>query len=288
MDELNLLGSRFEAHRARLRALAYRMLGSTSDADDAVQDSWIRLSRTPPGSIDDLGGWLTTVTARVCLTMLSARARKPMQPIESHADPIVTAADGPDPEQEALLGDAVGAALMVVLGELAPAERVAFVLHDLFAVPFGQIATILDRSAPSVRQLASRARRRIRGAEPPAADRTHDRTVVDAFFAAARSGDFAALLRVLDPDVALRTDQGTGGSVIMGADQVAGRALLFAAPDRVTTPALVDGGVGVLVRKDGQLVSIMKFTVDLDVITAITAFIDPDRLRRVDLNAIGG
>ena len=286
MDELEL----FEAHRARLRALAYRMLGSTSDADDAVQDSWIRLSRTPPGSIDDLGGWLTTVTARVCLTMLSVRARKPLLPIESHDDPIVTAADGTDPEQEALLGDAVGTALMMVLAGLAPAERVAFVLHEAFAVPFDQIAAILDRSTPAVRQLASRARRRIRGAEPSEADRTHDRAVVDAFFAAARKGDFAALVGVLDPNVVLRTDQPTGlGSVSAGAgaDKVAGRALMFAAPNRVTTAALVDGIVGVLVRTDGQLVSIMKFTVDHDLITAITAFIDPDRLRRIDLSAIG-
>ena len=283
MDELKL----FEAHRARLRAMAYRILGSTSDADDAVQDSWIRLSRTPPDSIEDLGGWLTTVTARVCLTMLSVRARKLTLPIESHDDPVVTAA-GTDPEQQALLGDAVGAALMVVLAELAPAERVAFVLHEAFAVPFEQIAAILDRSTPAVRQLASRARRRIRGAEPSEADRTHHRAVVDAFFAAARKGDFAALVGVLDPDVVLRTDQPSGlGSVTAGADQVAGRALLFAAPNRVTTAALVDGVVGVLVRIDGQLVAIMKFTVDHELITAITAFTDPDRLRRIELNAIG-
>src|SRR4051812_21689305 len=211
MDERHWLTERFEEHRTRLRAVAYRMLGSLSEADDAVQEAWLRLSRADSGDIENLAGWLTTVVARICLNMLRARDTRREDSLEVHMpDPLISREGQGDPEYEALLADAVGLALMVVLDTLAPAERLAFVLHDLFAVPFDEIAPLIERSPAATRQLASRARRRVQGAAPPlAADLTRQREVVDAFFAAARDGDFEALVAVLDPDVVLRSDGGT-------------------------------------------------------------------------------
>ena len=236
MDEGDWLVERFQTHRARLRAVAYRMLGSLSEADDAVQEAWLRLSRAGTGGVDDLGRWLTTVVARVCLDMLRSRAARREEPLGVHLpDPIIGPADAPDPEQEALLGDAVGLALLVVLEELAPAERLALVLHDTFAVPFEEIAAILGRSPAAARQLASRTRRRVRAsAAVPDADLAHQRRVVDAFLAAARDGDLDTLVAVLDPDVVVRADWGgvpAGASrMVRGARPVAEQALLDVLP----------------------------------------------------------
>src|SRR4051795_11210693 len=238
MDERDFLAEQFEEHRPHLRAVAYRMLGSTAEADDAVQEAWLRLSRSDPGEIDNLGGWLTTVVARVCLNALRARRRHGEEPLGPHVpDPVIDAADGSSPEHEALLADSVGLALLVVLETLPPAERLAFVLHDMFGVPFDEIAPIVDRSPEAARQLASRARRRGRGAAPkPDPHRARQRAVVDAFFAASRNGDFEALLEVLDPQAVVRADFGRGpetGSVVAGvtesrgAQTVAQQAMLF-------------------------------------------------------------
>src|ERR671933_201425 len=229
MDERDWLAQRFQEHRRRLAAVAYRMLGSTSEADDAVQEAWIRLSRSNAGESDNVGDWLTTVVARVALNMLRARNTRREQPLDAYVpDPIIDAADGIDPEHEALLADSVGLALLVVLETLAPAERLAFVLHDMFAVPFDEIAPIVERSPTATRQLASRARRRVQGAAPaPDADLARQREVVDAFLAAARGGDFEALVAVLDPDVEMRSDRGAQkpGLVVRGAASVASNAI---------------------------------------------------------------
>src|SRR5215216_6140204 len=233
MDERDWLVRRFEDHRGRLRAVAYRMLGSASEADDAVQEAWLRLSRSDAGAVENLGGWLTTVVARVCLNMLEARRSRREEPVGGDLpDPVAHRGDDHDPEQQALAAEGVGLALLVVLDTLTPAERLAFVLHDLFAVPFEEIAPIVDRSPAAARQLASRARRRVQGAPPPDADLARQRAVVDAFLAASRQGDFEALLALLDPDVVVRAD---ASRVVRGARAVAGQALSFAGRARVAS-----------------------------------------------------
>ncbi|MEP6469683.1 MAG: RNA polymerase sigma factor SigJ [Chloroflexota bacterium] len=283
----------FETHRAHLRAVAYRMLGSLSEADDAVQEAWLRLSRAEAGEIENLGGWLTTVVGRVCLNMLRSRARRREDPLDPHLpDPIVGPAEGSDPVEEVLLADSVGLALLVVLEMLPPAERLAFVLHDMFAVPFDEIAPIVGRTAPAARQLASRARRRVQGAAPPPdRDIARQRKVVDAFFAAARGGDLDALIAVLDPDIVLRSDRGAlpGASVVVrGAKAVARQALMFAGPSRLVQPVLVNGAPGVVVTVDGQPFSVMSFTVSGARIVAIDALGDHERLSQLDLAVLDG
>jgi RNA polymerase sigma factor (sigma-70 family) len=294
MDDQEWLAERFEEHRTHLRAVAYRMLGSLSEADDAVQEAWLRLSRSDADGIENLGGWLTTVVSRVALNMLRSRRTRREEPIDVRvADPIVSRAEGMDPEHEALVADSVGLALLVVLDSLAPAERLAFVLHDMFGVPFDEIAPIVDRSPAAARQLASRARRRVRGSAPvPDPDLTRQREVVDAFFAAARDGDFEALVAVLDDDVVLRSDGGAGRPgatmVVRGAREVAGRALTYARLSPFVRPALVNGAVGVVVAPRGRPFSVMGFTVTGGRIVAIDGLNDPARLRRLDLAGLDG
>ena len=287
------LDERFEAQRPRLRSVAYRMLGSLSEADDAVQETWLRLSRTDADAIDNLDAWLTTVTARVCLTLLRTRATRRETPVDVHVPEPVVGPDGAlGPEDEALLADSVGLALMVVLDTLAPAERVSFVLHDLFAVPFDEIAQLLDRSPAAVRQLASRARRRVQGQAPaPDPDLARQREVVDAFFAAARDGDLDGLVAVLDPEVVLRADGGaskTRRSVeIRTAGIVAAQAAMAAKLAPHVQPALVNGAAGVVVVVNGKAFSIMAFTVTDGRIAAIDVLYDPERLARIDLSRFG-
>ncbi|HEV2358712.1 MAG TPA: RNA polymerase sigma factor SigJ [bacterium] len=284
------LAGRFEAHRTHLRAVAYRMLGSLSEADDAVQDAWLRLSRSGASGVENLGGWLTTVVARVCLDMLRARKSRREESLGVHVpDPIVGREDRFDPEHEALLADSVGLALLVVLETLAPAERLAFVLHDMFDVPFDEIASIVGRSPVAARQLASRARRRVRGAATvPDVDLTRQRSVVDAFLAASRGGDFDALLTVLDPDVVLRADRGSaapGASrLVRGARAVAEQALTFSRLVAFVRPVLVNGAAGIASwLPDGRLLSVMGFTIARGKIVEIDVLADPERLRRLDL-----
>jgi RNA polymerase sigma factor (sigma-70 family) len=288
MDEQDWLAERFEEHRSRLRAVAYRMLGSLSEADDAVQETWLRLGRTDSDAIENLGGWLTTVVARVCLNVLRTRRTRREEPLDVHVpDPIVSREDGIDVEHEALLADSVGLALLVVLDTLAPAERLAFVLHDMFAVPFDEIAPIVGRSPTAARQLASRARRRVQGATVPDTDLAGQREVVDAFFAAARDGDFDALVAVLDPDVVLHSDGGVarpGASmVVRGAEAVAARAFHYARLSPFVRPALVNGAAGVVVAPHGRPFSVMGFAVAGGKIVEIDAIADPERLERLDL-----
>jgi RNA polymerase sigma factor (sigma-70 family) len=289
MDEQPWLAERFEEQRPRLRAVAYRMLGSLSEADDAVQEAWLRVSRADAGGVENLDGWLTTVVARVCLNMLRSRRSRREEPLDPRMpDPIIGPEGGGDPEQEALLAEGVGLALQVVLDTLTPAERLAFVLHDLFAVPFEEIASLLDRSPAAARQLASRARRRVRGAAPaPDPDLAHQRAVVDAFFAAARDGDFEALVAVLDPEVVLRADGGTARArqsvVIHGAREVAAQAAIGARLAPFVRPALVNGTAGAVVVAGGRLLSVMAFTVANGKVAAIDVLFDPDRLAGLDL-----
>ena len=286
-DERDWLAARFEEQRPRLRAVAYRMLGSLGEADDAVQETWIRLSRTDADEVENLGGWLTTVVARVSLNMLRSRDVRREQPLGVHVpEPIVDRADGVDPEHEALLADSVGLALIVVLETLSPPERLAFVLHDMFGVPFDEIATIVDRSPDAARQLASRARRRIQAENAvPDADPTGQREVVEAFLAAAREGDFERLLAVLDPDVVLRADGGPAGlsQVVRGARAVAGQALFFSRLGLVLRPALVNGAPGAVGMRDGVPFSVGAMTVRGGKIVAIDILADPERLSRLDL-----
>ncbi|GAA0387400.1 sigma-70 family RNA polymerase sigma factor [Microbispora corallina] len=284
MDEGDRLAERFEEHRARLRAVAYRMLGSSSEADDAVQDAWLRVSRAGAGGVDDLGAWLTTVVARVCLNMLRTRAHRREDPLDGRADPTA----GGDPEQEAVLADSVGLALLVVLDTLTPSERIAFVLHDMFAVPFDEIGPMIDRSPAAARQLASRARRRVRGETAvPDADLVRQRRVVDAFLAASRGGDFEALVAVLDPEVALHADAAVGPTpapvVLRGARSVAKGAFLASARARFTQPALVNGSVGLVMAPRGRLSLVLGFAIADGRITAIDIIADPDRLRGLHL-----
>ncbi len=289
MEEHNWLAEQFEAERPHLRAVAYRMLGSLIEADDAVQESWLHLSRSDTSNVENLGGWLTTVVARVCLDLLRARKSRREEPMETH-DPelIMSRQDGTDPEQEALLADSVGLALLVVLDTLAPAERLAFVLHDLFDVPFDEIAPIVDRAPTAARQLASRARRRVRGAttvKDP--NLTSQRAVVDAFLAASRNGDFDALLAVLDPDIVFRADRtavsgGAPGEVsgaLAVAKQFAGRA-------RGAQPALVNGAVGLVVARRGRLFLVLGLTIRRGKIVGIDAVADPAHLHQLRLSVL--
>jgi RNA polymerase sigma factor (sigma-70 family) len=292
MDEADWLAERFEEQRAHLRAVAYRMLGSQAEADDAVQNSWLRLSGADTSAVENLAGWLTTVVARECLKMLRSRRGRREEPLaDAVTEPPGSEHDADDPEGAVLLADAVGPALMVVLDTLAPAERLAFVLHDIFAVPFDDIAPILERSSVATRQLASRARRRVQGATPPRqVDLARQRRVVDAFLAALREGDFDALVTVLDPEVVLRDDSAglPGGAAAMrGARAVGAYALKFSRGARFVRPALVDGTPGLAIRLPGRLIGALGFTVDGDTITTIDMISDRGRLRHVDLAAPG-
>jgi RNA polymerase sigma factor (sigma-70 family) len=292
MDENDWMVTRFEEHRPHLRAVAYRMLGSLSEADDAVQEAWLRFSRTDTTDVTNLGGWLTTVTARVCLNQLRSRGTRREEPLEPHMpDPVVAPEAGIDPEQEALLADSVGLALLVVFDALAPAERLAFVLHDMFAVPFDEIAPILDRTPEATRQLASRARRRVRGARPsPDPDVAAQREVVDAFLAAAREGDFEGLVAVLDENAVLRADRGAvpAGvqSEIRGAANIARQALMYSRLDLEVRPALVNGAAGTVTLRDGEVFAVTGFTVRDHRIVEMDILADPERLRELDLTML--
>jgi RNA polymerase sigma factor (sigma-70 family) len=291
MDQDDWLAERFQAHRTHLRAVAYRMLGSLSEADDAVQEAWLRLGRADTSGVENLGGWLTTTVARVCLDMLRARRSRREEPLEARLPDPVLSRDGQlDPEQQALLAEGVGLALLVVLETLAPAERLAFVLHDMFAVPFDQIGPIVGRSPAAARQLASRARRRVQGsAPPPDADLARQRAVVDAFLAAARGGDFDALLAVLDPDVVLRSDRAAlpGGSVVVrGAAAVARQALSFSRFAPFARPVLVNGTAGIVAVPGGRPFAVLGFTVRRGKVVEILILADPERLRRLDLSVL--
>jgi len=289
MDEREWLTERFDEHRTRLRAVAYRMLGSLSEADDAVQEAWLRLSRADTSRVENLAGWLTTVVARVCLNMLRSRESRREVALDVHVpDPIISPESGVDPEQEALLADSVGLALLVVLEALTPAERLAFVLHDMFAVPFDEIAPMIERSPAATRQLASRARRRVQGQAPaPDPDLARQREVVDAFLAATRNGDFDALVAVLDPDVVLRADGGTVRDrhtvVVHGARAVAEQAVLAQRLAPFARPALINGTAGVVAAAAGRVLSVMGFTVAHGKIIAIDVLYDPERLADLDL-----
>jgi RNA polymerase sigma factor (sigma-70 family) len=292
VGETQWLAQRFEQDRAHLRAVAYRLLGSLSEADDAVQEAWLRLSRSGGSGVDNLTGWLTTVVSRVCLDMIRSRTARREEPLGVHVpDPVLSHEDRTDPEQQALLADSVGLALLVVVQTLAPAERLAFVLHDMFAVPYSQIAAILGRSPNAARLLASRARRRVPAeAVVPDPDLAGQRQVVEAFFAASRDGDFAALVALLDPDVVVRADYGAvpaGASrQVRGAPAVAEQALRFSRLVPYARPALVNGTAGAMVATDGQLVTIMGFTVRNGKITEIDILADPARLSRLDLTIL--
>jgi len=285
------LAEQFEQHRAHLRAVAYRMLGSASEAEDAVQESWIRLGRTDVSGVENLRAWLTTVVARVCLDMLRTRTSRREDPLDTHVpDPVITRADE-DPESDAMVADSVGLALLVVLETLEPAERLAFVLHDVFGMTFEEIAPIVDRSAVAARQLASRARRRVQGQAPTSdMDLRTQRRVVDAFLAAARDGDFEALVAVLDPAIVLRAD---GGAVkgmsrlVRGAQAVAAQAATFSKLGLTNQVVLVNGNIGVVSRfPDGRLLSVIGFTIAGGKVVEMDILADPDRLSRLDLSVI--
>jgi RNA polymerase sigma-70 factor (ECF subfamily) len=289
MSEQDWLAQRFETHRPHLRSAAYRMLGSLSEAEDAVQEAWLRLSRSDVSDVQNLGGWLTTVVGRVCLDMLRSRRSRREEPLELYLpDPIVGPVEGTDPEQQALLADSVGLALLVVLDTLSPAERLAFVLHDMFGLSFDEIAPIVDRSPATATQLASRARRRVRGAAPvPDADLARQREVVEAYLAASRNGDFEALLAVLDPDVVLRADYGTEPldtpRLVRGALAVTRQALLFSRRGASARLALVNGAIGAVVSLDGRLVSVVGFTITNAKIVEMNILADSERLSRLDI-----
>jgi RNA polymerase sigma factor (sigma-70 family) len=291
VDEHELLADRFEANRTHLRAVAYRMLGSVSEADDAVQESWFRVSRAGDADVENLRGWLTTIVARVCLDMLRSRKSRREEPFGPHVpEPIISREDGMDPEHEALLADSVGLALLVVLETLSPPERLAFVLHDMFSVPFDEIAPIVGRSPTAARQLASRARRRVRGAAPePDEDMDRQQDVVNAFLAASRGGDFDALLAVLDPDVVLRVDRGArpgASSEIVGAENVLRQAQRYARLAEFARPALVNGAPGAVVLPGGRPFAVMGFTVAGGRIVELDILSDPVRLRELDLSVL--
>lgn len=285
----------FEKNRTRLRSVAYRMLGSLTEADDALQDAWLRSSRAGTDGVENMDGWLTTIVAHVCLGKLRSRTVRREDPVGAHVpDPVISGADGTDPEDSVLLSDSVGLALQVVLETLSPAERLAFVLHDLFGLPFEEIAPVVGRTPAAARQLASRARRRVRDAhvqtlEP---DIARQREVVDAFFAAAHLGDLDALVAVLDPDVVVRTDGGPGrpdaSSVLQGAAAVAGRTVTMAQASAPKRPVLVNGAAGVIITVDGQPRAVMGFSISGGRISEINAIVDPERLRQIDLAVLGG
>ena len=294
MDENEWLADRFEDHRAHLRAVAYRMLGSLTEADDAVQDTWLRLSRSGADDVENLGGWLTTIVARVCLNMLRSRTTRREEALGVHLpDPVISPQGMLQPDEEAVLADSVGLALLVVLDTLSPAERLAFVLHDMFQLPFEEIAPMVGRSPTAARQLASRARRRVRGADLPAPDPdlARQRDVVDAFFQAARGGDFDALVALLDPDVVLRSDFGArrpaAPRVTHGAAAVARQALIGALPAAHLHPALVNGAAGVVVTVHGRPFAVLGFTVTDGRIVEIDAIADPDRVPRIAAAVLG-
>jgi RNA polymerase sigma factor (sigma-70 family) len=287
MDERQWLTDRFEHHRSHLRAVAYRMLGSVSEADDALQEAWLRIREQDPASVDNMQAWLTTIVGRVCLNILRSRSSR-REELSAHVpDPVVGFEESGDPEHEALLADSVGLAMLVVLDALTPAERLAFVMHDVFAVPFAQIAAVLDRSEAAAQQLASRARRRVRGSPEPDPDLARQREVVDAFFAASRDGDFDALVALLDPDVELRIDGGAmreeATLVLHGAEAVAGHTATYSRLYPFVRPALVNGAAGAVVAPHGQLFSVMAFTVTNGRITRIDALLDPERLARLEI-----
>jgi RNA polymerase sigma-70 factor (ECF subfamily) len=292
MDERDWLTEQFEEQRPHLRAVAYRMLGSLSEADDAVQEAWLRLSRSDASQVHNLGAWLTTVVARISLNMLRSRNTRREEALGVFVpEPVVDSADGTDPEHEALLADSVGLALLVVLETLSPAERLAFVLHDMFAVPFDEIAAIVDRSPEATRQLASRARRRVRGARPsPDPDVAAQREVVDAFLAAAREGDFEGLVAVLDENAVLRADRGAvpAGvqSEIRGAANIARQALIYSRLDLEVRSALVNGAAGTVTLRDGEVFAVTGFTVRDHRIVEMDILADPERLRELDLTML--
>lgn len=287
MEKEKWLAEQFETHRDHLQRVAYRILGSTGEADDAVQEAWLRLSRAEPAGIENLGGWLTTVVARVCLDVLRSRKARREEPLDGEPEPAADHAAGRDPEHEAELADNVGLALLVVLEALAPAERVAFVLHDMFDLPFEEIAPIVGRSPTAARQLASRARRRVQGSAKTEANVASRRPVVDAFLAAARSGDMAGLLAVLDPDVVLRADRAAvrlgGVPELRGAEAVAAN---FKGKAQAARPALVDGTLGVVVAPQGRLLLVLNLTFTGDRISAIEVVAEPDRLEALDLSTL--
>jgi RNA polymerase sigma-70 factor (ECF subfamily) len=291
MDE-EPLSALFEAQRTRLRAVAYRILGSVAEADDAVQEAWLRLSRSDAAEIENLGGWLTTVVARICLNVLRSRRTHPEEPLEVHLpDPVIDRPDAVQPEHQALLADAVGLALLTVVQTLPPPERLAFVLHDSFGVPFEEIATIVDKTPAAARQLASRGRRKVQGATAaPEPDRARQRAVVDAFFAAARNGDFDALVAVLDPEIVLRADGGAArgmSRIVRGARAVAAQAEAFSKFELSSQVVLVNGNIGVVSRlPDGRPFSVLGFTIADGKVVEIDILADPDRLIRLDLSAI--
>lgn len=292
MTDQRWLAERFEEHRPRLRAVAYRMLGSLTEADDAVQEAWLRVGRADTSEVENLGGWLTTIVARIALNMLRSRTTRRQDPLDVHLpDPVVDPPDGTDPEHEALLADSVGLALLVVLEALNPAERLAFVLHDMFAVPFDEIASIVDRSPEATRQLASRARRRVQGTAPvPDADLDTQWRVVDAFLAAARDGDFEALVAVLDPDVVLRADAGMTGlsRCVQGAAAVARQATMFGRANaglRIRR-ALVNGAAGLVSERHGEPFSVGAFTIRNGRIVECDFLVDPDRVAQLDLTVL--
>jgi RNA polymerase sigma factor (sigma-70 family) len=288
MNEREYLAERFEEHRTHLRAVAYRMLGSLSEVDDAVQEAWLRLSRADATGIDNLGGWLTTVVARVCLDMLRSRQSRREEPFSPDGpEPVATGTSGSSPEQEALLADSVGLALLVVLDRLTPAERLAFVLHDMFAVPFEEIAPIVGRSAEATRQLASRARRRVRGGGAPDPDLARQRQVVDAFIAALRAGDLEGLLAVLDPDLVVRADMAAGAPTeIRGAAVWAKGAVAYGHMARLTQPALVNGAFGVVVAPRGRLTRALTFKIANGKITEIEVIGNPVRLDEIEVSIV--
>ncbi len=287
MDEREWLTDRFEQHRPHLRAVAYRMLGSVSETDDALQESWLRIRDEDPGTVENMEAWLTTVVGRVCLNMLRARKAR-REELSVHVPDPVVSFEPEGLEHEALLADSVGLALLVVLDALTPAERLAFVLHDVFGVPFADIATALERSEAGAQQLASRARRRVRNSPEPDSDLARQRCVVNAFFAASRHGDFDALLEVLDPDVALRIDGGIlradASLVLHGADAVAAHTATYSKLYPFVRPALVNGAAGAVVAPGGRLFSVMAFTVANGKIAQIDALLDPERLEQLDFS----
>ena len=290
MDQQEWLAQQFEECRPHLRAVAYRMLGSLSEADDAVQDAWLRLSRADTSEVENLTAWLTTVVARVALNMLRSRKTHGEQPLDAHVpDPIVDPADGTNPEHEAMLADSVGLAMLVVLETLSPPERLSFVLHDMFAVPFDEIGTILDRSPEAARQLASRGRRRVRGTAPvPDADLSAQWEVIEAFLAAAREGDFDALVAVLDPEVTLRADRGLAGisRYVRGAETVASQAMMWSRVGLTVHRALINGAAGLVSMREGRPFSVGAFTVRGGRIVEFDILADPDRLAKLDLTIL--
>ncbi|MGW8954084.1 sigma-70 family RNA polymerase sigma factor [Streptomyces sp. NPDC055709] len=292
MDDDELLAQRFEEHRSHLRAVGYRMLGSLSEADDAVQEAWLRLSRSDADAVENLGGWLTTVVGRVCLDMLRSRTSRREDPLDVYVpDPVISSLSGTDPEAEALVTDSVGLAMLVVLDTLGPAERLAFVLHDMFAVPFDEIAPIVGKSVAATRQLASRGRRRVGEAPVPDPDLARQREVVDAWIAASRGGDFDALLSLLDPDVVLRVDGGVLAAattkLVHGAENVAGQAITYQRFAPLARVVLVNGTVGMVAAPEGKALSVMSLAIVGGKVVRIDILTDPERLARLDLAGLG-